>query len=106
MHVLQIGTGDSQASAVTSALENWNLVKTVLGVYFDTTASNTGPHAGACVLIERRLRRLLLHFSSRHHVFEISLGDAVEFCIGPCNAPEILLSKRFKVARKNLDTNK
>src|SRR6218665_95224 len=37
----------------------------------DTTASNNGKKAGACTLLEKGLRRNLLHLTSRHHVMEI-----------------------------------
>ena len=36
------GTGQSQANAVVTALEEWGLTENVIGMSFDTTASNTG----------------------------------------------------------------
>jgi hypothetical protein len=36
----------------------------VVGVAFDTTSSNNGMHKGACVLLEKLLKRNLLHIAS------------------------------------------
>ena len=35
-------TGHNQAVAVLEALEEWNLLTVVKGMYFDTTVTNTG----------------------------------------------------------------
>ncbi|KYM96054.1 hypothetical protein ALC62_13305 [Cyphomyrmex costatus] len=41
---IQSGTGEAQASAVIKALLQWNLESKVIGLSFDTTASNTAPY--------------------------------------------------------------
>ena len=46
------GTGHSPANAVVLASEEWGLAEKVVGMSFDTTASNTGKKNGACILIK------------------------------------------------------
>lgn len=45
---------------------------------FDTTGTYTGPDNGACVLLERKLGRDLLHLACRHHVAELIPRAALE----------------------------
>ena len=54
------GTGRAQADAVISVLRDWNLESSVVGLCFDTTASNTGSSEGCCVLLERHLGKEVL----------------------------------------------
>ena len=50
------GTGESMAAAVVSALETWGVADQVVGMSFDTTASNTGRiKQKICVLIEQKM---------------------------------------------------
>jgi len=74
---LSSGSGLAMATATTEYLEQWGLTEKVKSMCFDTTASNTGEHNGACVFIERILKKDLLHFACRHHVFEIVLESVV-----------------------------
>ena len=49
-------TGQAQGDVVINALkESWGIEDTVRALCFDTTSSNTGRLAGACVLIEQGL---------------------------------------------------
>ena len=66
------GTGEDQARAVVEALEEWGLTDRIVGLSFDTTSSNIGRHSGACVQIEQKMGRDMLHFACRHHVFDVS----------------------------------
>lgn len=94
---LSSGTGDAQASAVLRCLEDWGIGDQVCALCFDTTASNTGRHAGACALIEQRLDKDLLFLACRHHVMELVVGAAFEkTAVGTSTGPEILIFKRFK----------
>ena len=63
---------------------------------FDTTASNSGFHGGATVLIEKKLGRNLLFLPCRHHILEIVLADVFQSLFRRSNGPEIPLFKRFK----------
>ena len=49
------GTGQAQANATFQLLTLWEVAENVVGMSFDTTASNTGPTNGACVLLEQKL---------------------------------------------------
>jgi len=43
------GTREAQATAVFELLEEWNLIESINCMSFDTTASDSGVKAGACV---------------------------------------------------------
>ncbi|KAK3918007.1 Magnesium-chelatase subunit ChlH, chloroplastic [Frankliniella fusca] len=90
------GTGKSQAEAVLSLAREWDLAHRVVGLFFDTTASNTSPSKGACVLIELGLGRKLLRLACRHHVLELPVKGGFEALIGPSQSPDIPLFTRFK----------
>ncbi|KNE88383.1 hypothetical protein PSTG_18217 [Puccinia striiformis f. sp. tritici PST-78] len=53
--VLENSTGISQAEAVCDSIEEWGIGDKIVGMCFDTTASNTGRMKGACTLIEKQL---------------------------------------------------
>lgn len=94
---LPSGTGQAQASAVLNSLDEWGLSARVAALCFDTTASNTGLHSGACTLIEQGLQKDLLYFACRHHVMELICGAAFEAALGSASTgPDILLFKRFR----------
>lgn len=103
---LQSGTGEAQASAVFRILNDWHIADKVVGMSFDTTSVNTGAHNGTCVLLEKKLKKNLLHLACRHHVFEIIISAVFKHCMGPSSGPDILLYKRFKKAWANLDVSK
>jgi len=54
---ISCGTGEEQANACLSTLDDWQLRAQVRGLVFvfDTTSSNTGLNMGACTLIEQAL---------------------------------------------------
>ena len=63
------GTGEEQANACLSTLDDWQLRAQVRGRVFDTS-SNTGLNMGACTLIEQALGTDLVWIACRQHVFE------------------------------------
>jgi len=79
---LATGTGKAQAQAVVQQLEEWQVTDQVGAMCFDSTASNTGKNNGACVLIEQKLDKKLLHFACRHHIFELLLASVFKETIG------------------------
>lgn len=97
------GTGEAQASAVLSCLNDWGICDRVQGLCFDTTASNTGNRAGACVLLEQKLDRDLLFLACRHHVFELVIGSAFEKTFGASSGPSVLLFQRFQKQWEYID---
>ncbi|KAG0727921.1 hypothetical protein GWK47_033611 [Chionoecetes opilio] len=75
------------ASKVEEPIRHWKFEDRVGGLCFDTTASNTGVHAGCCTLLEQKLGRPLLNLACRHHVMELILASAFK-------APSATLSSR------------
>ena len=68
------GTGKLQAEAVFQLLEDWKLCEGVQSMCFDTTASNTSPKNGACVLLEEMQQRDLVNLACRHHIMEMLIA--------------------------------
>ena len=93
---MERSTGEHQSAACLGALNYWHLRAQVHGLVFDTTASNTGLHHGACTLIEEDLGRELLHIAGRHHVYQVILSSVFKAIFGPTGGPETGLFKRFK----------
>ena len=66
-------------NASLDLLRVWGLLHKIIGVVFDTTASNTGVHRGAAILLEQALvetrsTKRLFHLGCRHHVDELLTG--------------------------------
>jgi hypothetical protein len=97
------GTGEAQAVAVKRLLDEWNLSDRVGALCFDTTASNTGKKVGACVLLEKKLQRNVLHLACRHHIIELLMGSAFEQTVGGSSGPAIQLFKRFREQWHNIN---
>ena len=93
---IEKGTGSEQAAACISVLVQWKLRDAVHGLVFDTTASNTGIHMGACVIIEKALGRELVNIACRHHIMEVILGSAFTAVFGEKGGPKVGLFKRFQ----------
>lgn len=106
---LASGTGEAQAAAVHSALEDWGIASSVRAMCFDTTSSNTGRFAGACVLLEQKLGKEILSLACRHHIMELVIGAVFKVCLGVTSSPEVPLFARFQkywefVAQDRYDT--
>ena len=95
---LTSGTGAAQASATFELLKLWEVSSEVIGMSFDTTASNTGSTNGACSLLEQKLQQNLLHFACRHHVHELIIGGVFTALFGPSRSPDIALLDDFNVS--------
>jgi len=88
---LPSGTGEAQADAVFEAVSEWGLADSIRAMCFDTTSSNTGRIAGACVLLEQKLGKELLSLACRHHIMELSIGAVFQCCMGATSSPEVQL---------------
>lgn len=93
---IESGSGESTATAVYETVSSWGIVDQIKCMSFDTTAVNTGPRNGACVLLEQKMQRDMLWLPCRHHILEIMLEAVVVQGVGPSTGPDILLFKRFK----------
>ncbi|CAH0552594.1 unnamed protein product [Brassicogethes aeneus] len=80
---LSCGTGDSAASAVYETLLTWGLDDQIKCMSFDTTATNTGPRNGACILLEQKIKKDMLWLACRHHIMEIMLEAVLLQALGP-----------------------
>lgn len=54
IYKLSSGTGDAQASAVNSSSSDWQLKDDIIGMSFNTRASNTVRQNGDCVMLEKK----------------------------------------------------
>ncbi|GBP74674.1 hypothetical protein EVAR_58940_1 [Eumeta japonica] len=75
---LESSSEKHQAKAISTALFDWNLHDKVQIMCCDTTASNTGRFSGACAILEQTLKRELLLFACRHHIYELVLKAVFE----------------------------
>ena len=66
-------TGDEIFAGVLSLLEEFGVTNSVIGMSFDTTASNTGAHQGSCARLESQLQKALLWVACRRHVLELHI---------------------------------
>ncbi|KAG0704764.1 hypothetical protein GWK47_002736 [Chionoecetes opilio] len=95
--VAQDGTGQEVARTVFQEVERVGAREQIIGLSFNTTASNSGMLAGACVHLENLLGRSLLWLACRHHVHATApLKHVFEKCCGPSTGPEIPTFKRFQ----------
>ena len=99
-------TGNAQATAVFDLMKDWKLVDRTVAMCFDTPASNTAIHKGACVLLEKKLGKKLLHFPCRHHILELVLASVFRECMGQSSGPDIAVFKRFQSKWKTIDVSR
>lgn len=96
--ILHIFAGEDQAEMVYLLLLRWGLDDVISGVCADTTASNTGVHKGARVLLEKMLNRQLIYFACRHHMLECIVSSVFNSLFEDSTGPMIKLFERFKKA--------
>ena len=100
-------TGNEIFVGVIQLLEDFGLTDRIIGMSFDTTASNTGVRQGACARLENDLTRALLWLACRRHVMELHIKHVAKV-IGEKisgrkhQGPEHLLFKRLKDEWPNL----
>lgn len=97
------GTGQAMATAVFNLIQEWNLTDRINFMCFDTTASNTGVHAGTCILLEEKLGRNLISLACRHHIMELMVGKVFDTLMGPSSGPNIKLFQRFRECWGSID---
>lgn len=77
------GTGAQVAATVFQQVVRLGLQEKIVGLSFNTTASNSGMLAGACIRLQETLGRLLLWLACRHHIYEVVLKYVFDACLGP-----------------------
>lgn len=89
-------TGENISNVVHVQLLTWNIVHLVQGMSFDTALPNTGPHVGACQLLQQKIGRDLIKFACRHHIYELPLRETFEKKLSiSTSAPDVLIFERF-----------
>jgi hypothetical protein len=101
--VIANSTGEAQHNAVIDLLREWKVFDKVVGLVFDTTASNTGRLKGSATSIEKTLGRAVLWFACRHHVYEIHVKHVSDSVMGKRNSPSEALFDRFQKDWKDFD---
>ena len=97
------GKGADEADLVQEMLELWSVKHQVIGMVFDTTASNSGAETGACKLIEEWLGKPILWLACRRHIAELHIARAVEAVTGSTKDPGMQLYRRLKSEWNNLE---
>ena len=100
--------GSDQAVAILNLLEYFNIVDQIFAVCCDTTASNTGIHSGAVVILSSILNTLLLWFLCRRHMLEIHISHFMEALTGektkgPRKGLYVKLQKNWYSVKKEVD---
>lgn len=98
-------SGENIAAVAEDKVFEWNLLENIAGISFDTASINTGRYNGACILLQKKLKKNLLWLACRHHVGEIICSDVYKahFSSTPASAPYPQLFKTFKNAWKFVD---
>ena len=100
------GTGQSQAKATFQLLNLWDISGDIVGMCFDTTASNTGRFSGACTVLEKLMNKNLMYFPCRRHVHEIIVSEVFSVLFGPTRGPNVALFERFRKFWPNIDQSR
>jgi len=83
-------TGFAQADAVYKQLVEWDLIKEIKCLVFDTTASNSGYLQGAAIRLQNLLKVPIFYLACRHHVGELLVKNpwyaVMKVDLGPENA--------------------
>ena len=95
--------GEVISEATKNLLLDWDCDQNIIGMVFDTTASNTGHISGACICLQKELDRPLLWFACRRHVGEVMLANCWDSLnIEASSGPNISIFVRFKKNFKDL----
>lgn len=89
---------EAQVVATMHLVELWENRDDVIGMSFDTTASNTGNQSGVCKLLEVKIGRNLLYFACRLHV-----RGVFQCLFGSTKGPNIPLLERFQQKWNSID---
>ncbi|XP_077155302.1 uncharacterized protein LOC143817697 [Ranitomeya variabilis] len=102
--VAQKGTGELIAEVVIQEVDRFALRDHIIGISFDTTASNTGMIQGACIRIEIEFGRPLLWLACRHHTHELILKGVFGNCCNiPSSGPDIQIFRKFQNQWNSVD---
>ena len=100
---LTSSTGEAQGPIAACLIEIWGLVDRIASMCFDTTSSNTGNRNVACVLLEQKLGKKLLHLAFRHHLMELVPACRLPRQFALTSGPDVATCKRFQINLTNID---
>ena len=76
-------TGTTMKETLMDVLQEWQIPDDIIiGMSWDTTASNTGIHSGSAMLMEQELGHAILWLACRHHIGELHVKHANIQCRG------------------------
>lgn len=94
--VIADGTGTTQATVTHAVIQEWSVENAIVGLVFDTTASNSGWKNGVCVKLETLLGKKVFYFACRHHVLERILCAVWQKLFGATSSPDTPEFKDFQ----------
>ena len=75
----------------------------IIGMCWDTTATNTGPDLGSATLFESMMMRAILWIACRHHMGELHVKHPdIRIRVINTKAPEDIMFKRFQAVFQSL----
>ena len=83
---------------VSRLIQEWGLKDFIMAIGFDTTASNTGVHAGAVTLVEEYIGQACMWSACQRHINKLHIKHAAESVFGPTSSPS---DKLFKSLRQS-----
>ena len=92
----QSGRGVDEFNVVKEHLISWELREQVIGMVFDTTATNSGEESGACQFLEIWRDSPILWLACRHHIAELHIGTAVGVITGVKKDPGMAEFRRLR----------
>lgn len=97
------GTGATMCNALLNTLQSWQIPhENIIGISWDTTASNTGSRQGSASLFERELEQAVLWLACRHHIGELHIKHADIQVRGAWNGKLRYLLYKFTVRHLNI----
>ena len=97
-------SGLAQFEGAKELVRVWDLSKSLNGLVFDTTASNSGVHQGACKRMEEWFGRPVFYFACRHHIGEVMAKDSWYELFEEDLSPDNAFFVEFKRKWSELDT--
>ncbi len=103
-NVIAGGSGEQQSANIIADLKKWECDGQVRAQCCDTTSSNTGHLAGACVKLEQQLGRKLLLFACRHHALEMIPKHLFNNLVEKSSSPDLgTICARFEKDWSKID---
>ena len=96
------GTGECQSEKIIEQLESYDFKEDVVGLVFDTTASNTGREKGVNTKLNEYCGKNILHLACRHHVYECHIKNVSKIFRATCG-PDHPLFKKLKEQFNDID---